>query len=471
MSSTITTPSFTAGGLASGLDTNTIIDGLVSLQQRPLDLLKSQQTGLQAQVSTMGSIASKLSALGDAVRALGTGGALAVSATSSNTSFSAAPGTGATAGSYSIQVTELASAAKSRSTAFASTDTVTGGSLDLAVDGQHYPPPGQGPITWQDGASLADVVAAIRASGAPVSAAILFDGQNSYLSVTKRDTGYAVGGDPSKALVVVETSTGSLGHALGIAPLPDPSDPTGKTPLLPTNAAFTIDGLPNTRSSNVIGDALPGTTLTLKSKGGTAEDLTLDNDVAGTKAKLQTYVDAYNAVIQIVQQQLSPAANTDRTASLAGSSTLRFLQQQLQALGSQQVSGLGPIRSLADLGVKTNRDGSLSIDDSVLGSALATSPDAVNALFATASTGLAATVGAVTDQYVQPGTGILALAQSGLQTRAQQMSDQETQLQSRLDAYRATLQAQFTAMEQIVSSMKSIGSFLTAQSASMTTSK
>ncbi|HYS79990.1 MAG TPA: flagellar filament capping protein FliD [Anaeromyxobacteraceae bacterium] len=449
-----TTPAFTAGGLASTLDTNSIIDGLVSLQQRPLDLLKSQQTGLQAQISTLGSIASRLSALGDAARALGTSGALAVSATSSNTSFSASPGAGAAAGSYSIQVTELATVAKARTTAFGSADKVKAGSLDIAVDGVHYPTDPTKPITWQDGASLADVVAAISASGAPVSAAVLFDGTSSYLSITKRDTGYAMGSDPAQALVVTETTTGTTGRALGINPFQPP-----------TNAAFTLDGLPFARTSNVIGDAVPGTTLTLRSKGGDAEELTLANDIAGTKAKLQTYVNAYNGVIQIVQQQLTPAANTDRTASLAGSATLRSLQQTLQAFGSQEVPGLGTIRTLADVGVKTNRDGTLSIDDTVLGSALVASPNALNALFTKASTGLAATVGALADQYVKSGTGLLSLAQSGLNTRAKQMDDEQTQLQARLDAYRASLQAQFTAMEQIVSKMKNVGSFLTSQSA------
>ena len=277
---------------------------------------------------------------------------------------------------------------------------------------------------------------------------MLFDGQSSYLSITKRDTG-------SGPLVVTETSTGSTGRALGVPEL--------QTSGL--DATLTVDGLPIVSSSNVITGAIPGTTLTLKSKGLDAENLTLQNDVAGTKAKLKTYVDAYNSVIQVVQQQLSPAANTDRTASLAGSSTLRSLQQTLQAFGSQQVPGLGSIRTLADVGVKTNRDGTLSIDDAVLGSALASSPDALNSLFTTASTGIGATMGAFTDQYVKPGTGLLALAQSGLSTRAKQMDDNATQIQARLDAYRATLQSQFAAMEQIVSQLKNTGSFLTSQSA------
>jgi len=442
-------PSFTAGGLSSGLDTNTIIDGLVSIEQQPLNLLQKQQAAYQTQISTLGSIASKLSALQTAAKALGSGGALAVSTTSSNTSFSATTGAGASAGSYQVQVTGLAAAAKSRSTAFASTDTVTAGSLDLAIDGTHYAAP-----AWKDGASLTDVVAAIQASGAPVSATILNDGQKSYLSITKLATGYTVGSDPKQALVVTETSTGSQGHALGVTSTQDPA-----------NAAFTIDDLPFTRSSNTVSDALPGVTLSLTSKGG-AETLNLANNVAGTQQNLQGYVNAYNAVIQVVQRELSPAANTDRTQTLAGNATVRSLQQMLQGLGSQQVPGLGTVRTLADLGVKTNRDGTLTLDAATLSAAVARSPSSVNALFSTASTGLSAVVSAAVDHYVLPSNGMLSLAQTGLQGRVKQMGDQATTLQSRLDAYKATLQAQFAAMETVVSQWKTVGSFLNSQSAS-----
>ncbi|GEJ59172.1 flagellar filament capping protein FliD [Anaeromyxobacter diazotrophicus] len=452
-SSSSTSPSFTAGGLASNLDSASIIDGLVALQQQPLTLLQKQQSAYQSQISTLGSIASRLSALKSAAQALGTGGALAVGVTSSNTSFTATTGAGAAAGSYDLQVTGLAAAAKARSAGFASAVTVTGGSLDLAVDGKHYPT-----AAWKDGASLADVAAAIQASGAPVTAVVLDDGTNRYLSVTKRDTGYAVGSDPKQALVLTETSTGTQGHALGLAATQDPA-----------NASFTLDGLPFTRTSNTVSDALPGVTLALASKGS-AETLTLANDVSGTARKLQGYVDAYNAVIQIVQTELSPAANTDRAQTLAGDATVRGLQQRLQGLGSQQVAGLGTVRTLSDLGIKTNRDGTLTLDSTALAAAVARSPSSVDALFSTASTGLAAVVGAAVDQYTLPASGLLSLAQSGLQDRVKQMDDQAATLQSRLDAYHATLQAQFTAMESVVSQWKTVGSFLSSQ-ASQSTSK
>jgi flagellar hook-associated protein 2 len=457
----VATSTFSVSGLSTGMDTASMIDKLVSLEQQPLTNLQKQQTAYKAQVSQLGALASKLSALQDAANALKSGGTLGVKATGANTSFAAVPGTGAAAGSYAVQVTSLATAAKERSTGFVQGATLQAGSLTLNVDGKDYSTDtgGNPTITWSAGATLGDVAAKIRASGAPVSATVLFDGQKSYLSITKRDTGYVPDGSPlddgaSKALVVSDDL-----DQLGMAPLKD----SNGADLLPKNAAFNIDGLSFTRSSNVVSDALPGTTLTLKSAGGPAEDLTLENDVDATQKRLQTFVDAYNGVMSFVQGQLDVSQGSDRTSSLAGDSTIKTLQRALQSLGTSIV-GTGSVRALADLGLKTQRDGSLTIDASVLSSAIARDPSAVDALFADENAGIAKVASALVDGYDAPSSGFLSIRQSGLTQQIRAMDDQAARMQARIDAYRATLVAQFTTMETIVGQYKSIGSFLTQQS-------
>jgi hypothetical protein len=84
-------PVFRAGGLASGLDTNAIIDGLTKLEQRPLDRLRTQQTGFKTQVSLIGTLVSKIGTFYSAAKALSEGGALGVKITSTNTDFTATP--------------------------------------------------------------------------------------------------------------------------------------------------------------------------------------------------------------------------------------------------------------------------------------------------------------------------------------------------------------------------------------------
>jgi flagellar hook-associated protein 2 len=443
---------FSAGGLASGLDTNTIIDKFVALRRVPLTQLERLQAGVQTQITTLADITSSIAALDTATRALSTGGVLGSKTVSRNTSFTAVPGTSAVSGDYSVQVLTLAQSAKARSQAFASGDLVQGGTLALTVQGQAFE------VAVVDGSTLEDTAAAIRASGAPVSAVVLDDGTNRYLSITSTKAGYPLTGAPSDALSIVETSTGALGKPLGATVFQTAQ-----------NATLTVDGLLFTRQTNEVTGAVPGTTLSLTSQGGAAESLTLGYDSAATSAKLKTFVDAYNAVMSKVQRQLAVTPTTDRSATLAGDMSVRTLQSQLQALVSTTVSGLGTVRTLADMGVKSNRDGSLQLDDAVLTAAIGRDPAAVNAMFSTATTGIGALTSTLTDTFTRPVDGILTARSSSLADRSKSMDAQAIRLQERLDAYRELLVAQFTAMETLVSNLKNSGSFLDSIGSGMAT--
>ena len=357
-----TTPVFTASGLASGMDTSSIINQLVQLESQPITDLQTTQSNIKTQVSALGAISSALSALDSAAQDLGTNGAFASSAVSANASFTATPGSGATPGSYSVEVDSLASAAKWRSSGFGANATVAGGTLQLTVQGVTYDP-----ITIQDGASLGDVADAIRQTGAPVSAMVVNDGTNSYLTLTDRDTGYPIGGQPSDALSLSFTADpAATGQDPGFAQLQPPA----------SNARFQVDGLTFTRTSNTVSDALPGVTLTLKSATKVPEDLELAADTNGTQARLQTFVSAYNSVMQLLQANLSPAKDTNRAVTLTGDSNVRALEASLQSFLSSEVPGLGGVRTLADIGIKTGQDGMLSIDTTTLSNALSADPNA-----------------------------------------------------------------------------------------------
>jgi flagellar hook-associated protein 2 len=455
VSSSSSSAVFTASGLASGMDTASIVDKLVQLESAPITLMQTRQTSLRTQLSTVGSIVSKLGALHDAASALAANGVLAVTSASTNASFTATPSSGANAGRYSVQVLGLARAAQARSAAFSSgAAPVQGGTLDLTVQGTDYA------IPIADGTALSDVAAAIRASGAPITATVLSDGTSSYLSLTDRDTGYPVAGQPGDALAFSFTpAAGATGQALGLA-----STATAE------NARISLDGLTLTRQSNTISDAIPGTTLTLQSLGD-PEDVVLASDPAATKANLQGFVDAYNGVMQLLHQQLAPSPDADRSTLLVGDSTVRGLQGQLQRLTSTMVSGLGSVRTLADLGIKTAQDGTLSIDENTLTAAISRDPQAVNQIFSTASTGIGDVVGALVDQGVQTGTGSLTIDQKRISDSISDLDDQIATTQRRVDAYRQALVAQFTAMEQTVSSLKSISAYLTSQSTTSASSK
>jgi flagellar hook-associated protein 2 len=454
MAGTITT-----GGLASGLDTNSIVDKLVQLESQPIALLQTQQAGVRSQVSALGGIASKLSALQAAAKSLADAGALGITTSSSNATFAAAPGSSATAGSYQVNVTQLATSARALSQAFTA-DQVRGGKLTLDMGEESYV------VDIQDGSSLSDVAFAIRQKGAPVSATVLDDGRgNRYLSITALDSGYPPTGAPGDALAI--SFSAGAGATQGTAP--------AFAVTAARNAWLTVDGVTFERASNTVSDVIPGVTLTLKSpsagavpgadgdppSGGTAETLTLANDTGGTQKKLQGFVDAYNALMAAIQSNLNPADSTDRSSTLAGSSSLRSLQSRIQALISSSATGRDTgIRSLADLGIKTGSDGTLSIDSETLGKALGKDAAAVNEIFSTASTGMSAALESLATTFTRPGDGLLTMQQDNLNRRIKEMDDTVADLQSRVAGYRELLVQQFAAMEQVVSQMQGLGSFL-----------
>ncbi len=439
---------FSAGGLASGLDWTSMIDKMVQLESRPLDLLRNQQTALRSQVSLLGEVTSKLSALKTAADALSDSGAVAVKTVGTNTSFSAEPGSNAVAGRYTIEVDNLAKAAKARSDGFASTDTVRGGTLALRVGGEDFT------AVISDGSSLADAAEAIRTSGAPVNIMLLNDGTNAYLSLTNRDTGYPIGSDPGDALLVNEISTGSQGKPLAIA-----------TTQEAENAVIQLDGVTLTRTSNVISDAVPGTTLTLATEGGDAEELVLENDPTGTAENIQNFITAYNDVIQLTQRQLDVSETSSRKSTLAGDSTIRHLQLALQSMMTREV-GSSTVRSLADIGIETARDGTISLDSDTLADALSRDTNAVNELFSNATSGIGVAIGNMVDTYTSSSDGLLTIRTNSLNSRVSQMDEQADNLSIRIENYRKTLIMQFTAMEETISGLQATGRYLEQQSGS-----
>lgn len=446
-------PIFRAGGLASGLDTNSIIDGLVKLEQQPLDNLRAQQTGYKTQVSLIGQLVSKIGSLYTASKALSDNGALGVLTTSANNDFTATATSNASSGSYTVSVQDLATSAQKRSVPFTdSAAQVRGGTLQVKVQGQDY-----GTITMQDGESLQDVANDVRGLGAPINISVITNGNGqTYLSITNKDTGFTTP-DNTTALQLIETSdpAATQGQALGFGVVHDA-----------TNAKFTVDGLQFTRQSNTVTDAITGVSLQLKGKTNLDEQLTMGYDTSATAANIQKFVDAYNDIVTTLAKDQTIPDGTDRNATLNGDSTVRSLLSNLQSVLTTQISGLGGVRTMADLGLKTNyQDGTISIDSTKLASAISTDASAVNSIFNDPLSGVSAQVFNLSQKFTGVIDGVLTTRTNGLNDAIKRMDGDADNLQARLDAYKNNLITQFTAMEQLVGGLKATGNFLTQQSA------
>lgn len=437
-------PIFTAGGLASGLDTNSIIDKLVTLEAQPIVKNTQRQAALNVQVSAVADLASKIKSLASTASTLGKGvAANSIAATPSG--VNAVIGTGATPGRYSISVTSVATAAKARSGQFTSAnDTVAGGTLAMTVQGTAYN------IAIAANSDLGAVVSKINASGAPVRAAVISDGSKYYVSLTNRDTGKPIGSGTDGGLVINSDPTG-----LGLAVTQDA-----------VNAVISVDGLPVESKSNEISSAIPGITLSVKAQQAVAADLVVNPDTSKSTANLQGFVDGFNSIVTVLKQALRPDPKTaSNDGSTVDSSTAISVQGRINRLLSSLVVEEGSYRTLADIGVKMQNDGTLKLDSAQLGKALANDPGAVDAVFSTASTGIAARLDGLSKTMTDPIDGQLIQRQKALQKTIKDLQTSNTRLQTSVDNYKIQLQRQFANMEKLIGNYNSIGTFLNTSSA------
>lgn len=428
-------------GLSSGIDTASLVSQLVAAERAPADAITQKQSDLNTQKSIVSSLSSALAALGTAVQGMNLASELQPrTASSSDSHVTVAASSGAAATVHDIRVQSLARGQISSSRSFATqTAGVLGdGSLKITTGSA------TSTINYASTDSLADVAAKINNANAGASASVLFDGTSYRLMVAATQTGTA------NAPQFTET-----GDGLGLA---NPAN----IKIAATDAKATIDGVDVTRSSNVIGDAIDGLTLTLNSAHATAEpssNVTVALDTTSVANKLTAMVSAYNSVNSALHVQLDYTGTQKGTDTLFGDSTLRQLQGALgNIMGSAY--GTGANNTLGSLGLTRDTSGALTLDTTKLNAALAKNPNAVADVFVTG--GFANTVNTMTTAYTRAGDGILAAKTASMTSRFSDLQTQADQINNRADSLKTQLDAQFAALETAMTAMKQQSAYLTS---------
>jgi flagellar hook-associated protein 2 len=430
-------------GLASGLDTKSIISALVGVERIPLLRVQSQNDDYQSKSRVIDQLSSALSSLESAAESLGnTGDFLSYKGTVANDSIASVTTSGdSVPGSYSLEVSSLAHAQRTYSNTVADADAALSTSdqtLTLTIAGQATQ------IDIAAGTSLRGVAAAINASGAGASAGLMFDGSNYRLQVVGDDTGAA------NAITFADSG---LGLGLSTA---------SNTFQAATDASLSIDGIPITSASNLVDGVLPGTTLELKSTTTTATTVGIAPDPSGVKDKLQKFVDAYNAVADLIGKQSGEGKGEE---TLNGDSTVRMIEQGLQRLISSPIPGLvgpgGSTLQLTDLGIQTQRDGTLTLDSGDLDDALAHDFGRAASYFSGDGThpGISSLLGDLIDGYVDT-DGLLTTRKKGIADLIAQNDKRMDELQAYLDRYEESLNEKYSLLESTMSELNSQSSYL-----------
>ncbi len=421
------------------------------------DRLAARSDKLDAQISAASNIKSLMLGLNTSLGTLVRSGSLArtPNIAAPNVASASLSGSSQPSGTYSLEVTKLASGQQLASAPFAATTSPVGsGTLTLkfgtvsnggfAQDSTHSAVD----IAIPSGATLADVATAINGADAGVSAYVTttVDGAQLVLKGTEgAQNGFIVEpGDPSLAALAWSPGSGS-----------------GQLMTIASDAAFKVDGLAMTAKSNTVTDAIPGVKLQLTATNtGTPTTVSFSDPSSAIASSMQDFVDALNEVVSALNSATSLGAD------LANDPGARALKRSLSSLGGTTImpNATGAAKTLADLGLKIQRDGTFTLDTGRLSATQAADPRGVAAMFTNGVSGVFATVDKIyraattTSDAYSLGSSIAGYTKkkTGLTTEKADLAEQQEKL-------RARLVAQYAASEARIGASKSTLAMLTNQ--------
>lgn len=469
-------------GIGSGMDIDAVVKVMVAAEQAPkqsqLSKLESRTT---TQLTTLGQLKGAISSFQTALVALNSPSQfLARTASSSDAKvLGATASQSAPSGTYQLEVTRLASSSKVALAAVPAEEgtTLSSGTLSIKVGADNV----LDIVVDSSNNTLAGLRDAINTAAAGVSASIVTDDQGSRLVLSSskqgdgNDISVAVTNDGAEA----DTTALSTLAFTGNATAPDVADypggeadadyqaalqaynQAGKVISTAQSATLTVDGLSITRDSNSIGQVIDGVSIDLKSLGSST--LTIAQDQAGVKANVQKFADAYNTMINFINSatKVTVVNDTDApvTGALVGDSSVRSLVNMVRR-ELTSVQGDGAVRVLADLGVTTQKDGTLKVDSDKLGKAISNDFDGIAAYF-TGDEGLAARLSNNLKAYTD-GDGILEQRTDSLQATLDKVDKQKAELTTRMTALSERLYKQFNAMDKLVGQLTNTSDSLTS---------
>ncbi len=431
-------------GIASGIDTTSIVRAIT-------DAARAQQTPLLSRIGDferrregIAELSTRLQTLADKLGELRDPNTLVPlqSTLADESQFTVETSEANVAGQFSVQVHALAARSSDVSGGFADPEasgvigagtfsvTVGGETTDITVDGTND--------------SLNGLAEALNE----------VDGVQAYVV----DTGD--GAEPFKLVVTAQDSgvDGGLTFAntTGTAAL----DLTQN--VAPSDAHITINDLDVYSADNTLVDPIPGVTLNLTAVGDEPTLLGLERDETGLKERLTEFVDTYNEVAGYLRAQNAFDSEAGIRGRLVGESTANRVVGALGSLLSAEYVTDSAFSALSQVGIKTENNGDISLDESVFESAFTDRyQDVVDIL--TSDGGPFQTMqDRIETVYVDEDTGTLMNRDETLEGLIADANDQVDRIGARVTKSEERLRARFTAMELAINSYNSTSAYLAA---------
>jgi len=380
-------------------------------------------------------------------------------------------------GIYSVSVSSLSATQSvvSASGAFADATGVVGtGSLTIRLGSWNAdqtvftPKTGSADITVPIGASentLAGIRDKINAANAGVSATVVTDASGARLALQSTSPGAANG----FRVTVADDDAANADNA-GLSRLAfDPAGGAAQMTLAQAaaNTQATINGIAVSSSSNTLDGVIDGITFNLGKTTTQPVTVNVTRNTDAIKKALGAFVDAYNQLNTFLSQATHYDPSTKQAALLQGDSTTTGIQNQLHALVGQKSGASSTFATLSSLGVQLQKDGSLKLDDTAFGNAVANLPELTKAL-SKVDLSVPSNNG-IGKRFDAWATGLLASNGSlpgktkSIQDRIARNQKDQDALSDRLDETEKRMRAQYSALDTTMSQANALAKYVTQQ--------
>lgn len=383
--------------------------------------LQNQQNELNAESNGLDSLSSALTDFQSAIDALNsdTDGPLTFSATSSNEANTVSANSQAQAGTYSFYVTKLAQA--QQTTFNMSDDTFSAsGTFELTMD---------------DGTTMdIDLAAADEDGDSFIDASELVDAIND----SDDNPGVSaalVKTDGTTTIMLTSDTTGAQSafsvNVTGNTSFSDQITASKNNVTDAQDAEIHLGsqtGPAITSSSNTFDDVIPGVTMTF-SEASDPDDpndvttFTVAEDSSGSQAKVQTFVDAYNTLIDTIDSLTSYGDDDTAAGVFAGDAGMNSLANQMDDIAHASYGGV----SIVDYGITLDSDGHLQIDSTQFSEEMEKNPDGLTSIFV-GDDSMVAQMDDLMDSYLDSSNGIIAMRQENIDDQQSKIQDESDQL-------------------------------------------
>lgn len=360
----------------SGLNITQLVDSIVTAEIEPTKaLINKQVSENDLAISEVAKFRARAATLEGALSVAGATGLFQVQSSSAATAIAVTDMGALETGSISVRTTQLATRQVLEFEGFASLDAaISAGTLTIetgswSADNVFTTNPdstAQTVVIASGGTSLSEFSTDLNAITG-VTAQVIAKGDGTFSLSVMSEYG------AENALRLTASSNGPTDF--------DTSD-GGHEITAAQDAELIVNGITISRETNSISDIVAGATLTLNEVTSSNVTLSVATNATTATADLQALIDQINTMRSYLEAATARGANGAEPGALAGDASISAIKRELSSITTAPLNGFGndPVY-LSEVGVKTNRDGSLSLDATQLEKILISNPEKLDAIY------------------------------------------------------------------------------------------